>query len=481
MNASGNGAIAQDSSPDEAGFSRALGTADLTVLALGAIIGAGIFVVSGTAAAQFAGPAITVSFILAGVGCMAVGLCFAELATMMPEVGGVYRYSHSAFGEMVGWLMGWALIAEFLFGAATIAVSWSADLVAFCAQMGLPLPSALTQSPFAAEFGAQVTRVPGGGINLPAVLLIAVLTAVLAGGIRLTANVNAAIVTIKVAVLAAIIVFGFSYVNSSNWHPYVPPNAGSVGRFGWSGVARGAAAVFFAFIGFDALAAVTQESRDPRRSVPVAIVGSLLVCIVLYALMGAVITGLVPYRELNTAHPLLGIVGAPASPLRWLAIPIRLAIIAGLGSVGLVLLLAQPRLLFAMARDGLAPASFGRLHPTRRVPVGATTASGAIAAVLAGIAPLGLLLEMVSAATLLSFVAVCLAVPMLRYRQPNARRPFRIPLGPVVPVVGLIFSVSVMATIQFETWIRLLLWLVVGFTLYFVYARSAAGRVRSAR
>ena len=400
---------------------------------------------------------------------------------MMPEVGGVYRYARSAFGEGAGWLMGWALIAEFLFGAATIAVSWSADLVAFCADMGVRLPSVLTQSSFAAEFGSQVTRVPGGGINLPAVLLLVALTGVLAAGIRLTAKVNAAMVAIKLAVLVAIIVFGFSYVSSSNWHPYVPPNAGSLGRFGWSGVARGAAAVFFAFIGFDVLATVTQEAREPRRAVPVAIIGSLVICIVLYALMGAVITGLVSYRELNTPHPLLGIVGVAGSPLRWLAIPVRLAIIAGLASVGLVLLLAQPRLLFAMARDGLAPASFARLHPTRRVPVGATMASGAVAAVLAGVAPLGLLLEMVSAATLFSFVVVCLAVLTLRYRQPNARRPFRIPLGPVAPAVGLVFSASVMATIQFETWIRLVLWLVLGLAVYFVYARSAAGRVRSSR
>ena len=313
MNDSGETAIAQDLSPDEAGFSRTLGTADLTILSLGAIVGAGIFVVSGTAAAQFAGPAITLSFVLAGVGCMAVGLCFAELAAMMPEVGGVYRYARSAFGEAVGWLMGWALIAEFLFGAATIAVSWSADLVAFCADMGVRLPWVLTQSSFAAEFGSQVTRVPGGGVNLPAVLLLVALTGVLAGGIRLTAKVNAAMVAIKLAVLVAIIVFGFSYVSSSNWHPYVPPNAGSLGRFGWSGVARGAAAVFFAFIGFDVLATVTQEAREPRRAVPVAIIGSVVICIVLYALMGAVITGLVPYRELNTPHPLLGIVGVAGS------------------------------------------------------------------------------------------------------------------------------------------------------------------------
>jgi APA family basic amino acid/polyamine antiporter len=465
-------------SSDEAGFSRVLGTADLTVLSLGAIIGAGSCVVSGTASAQFAGPAISLSFILAGIGCLAVGLCFAELATMMPEVGGVYRYSRAAFGEVIGWLMGWVLIVEFLFGAATIAVSWSADLVAFCADLGVRLPSAVTQSLFAAELGAQITRVPNGGVNLPAVFMLLGLTAILASGMRLTANVNAVMVVIKLAVLAAIIVCGLFYVSSSNWHPYIPPNAGDFGRYGLSGVARGAAAVFFAFIGFDVLSMVTQESRDPRRGIPRAIVGSLGVCIVVYALMGAVITGLVPYRALNTPHPLLGIVGASGSPLQWLTVPIRLAIIAGLASVGLVLLLAQPRLLFAMGRDGVAPESFARLHPTRRVPIGGTVVSGLAAAALAGVAPLGLLLDMVSAATLLSFVVVCLAVPMLRLRQPNARRPFRIPLGPIVPVIGLGFSASVMATIQLETWIRLILWLVLGFAVYFVYARSAAGRRR---
>jgi APA family basic amino acid/polyamine antiporter len=468
-----------DIASDESGFKRVLGTVQLTVLALGAIVGAGIFVVSGTAAAQFAGPAITLSFLCAGIGCAAVGLCFGELAAMLPEVGGVYRYSRFAFGEAIGWVMGWLLVAEFLFGAATIAVSWSADVVAFCAELGVRLPSALTQGAFAAEFGAKVARVSGGGINLPAVLLILGLTAILAGGIRLTAAVNTVMVVVKLAILVAIIAFGLSYVDSLNWTPFIPTNDGSFGRFGWSGIARGAAAVFFAFIGFDVLATVTQEAREPRRSVPIAIVASVVICIVLYVLMGAVITGLVPYRDLNVAHPLLGIVGAPGSPLRWLALPIRLAVMAGLASVGLVLLLAQPRLLFAMARDGLAPASFARLHPTRRVPVAATIACGVVGAVLAGVAPLGLLLDMVSAATLVSFVVVCLAVLTLRHRQPNARRPFRIPLGPVVPLIGLGFSASVMATIQVETWIRLFLWLVLGFAVYFVYARSAAGRVRS--
>jgi APA family basic amino acid/polyamine antiporter len=482
VNAPEQGTIAQtDAAAHEDGFRRVLGTVQLTTLALGAIIGAGIFVVSGTAAAQFAGPAITLSFLLAGIGCVAVALCFGELVGMMPEVGGVYRYSRSAFGEGVGWVTGWLLVAEFLFGAATVAVGWSADVVAFCAEMGVRLPSSLTQSVFAAELGAQVTRVSGGGINLPAVLLLLVLTAVLAGGMRLTSIVNAMFVIVKLSVLVAVILFGLSYVNSVNWMPYLPPNDGSFGRFGWSGVGRGASAVFFAFIGFDVLAAVSQESKEPRRSVPTAMVASLVICIVLYVLMGAVLTGLMSYRELNTAHPLLGIVGASGSPLHWLAIPIRVAIIAGMASVGLVLLLAQPRLLFAMARDGMAPVPFARLHPTRRIPLGATVISGVLAAALAGVAPLGLLLDMVSAATLVSFAVVCIAVLALRNRQPNARRPIRIPLGPVVPLIGLAFSLSVMATIQIETWIRLLLWLVMGSVLYFVYARSAAGRVRSFR
>ena len=400
---------------------------------------------------------------------------------MMPEVGGVYRYSRAAFGETIAWLMGWALIAEFLFGAATIAVSWSADVVAFCRELGLRISPALSQSVFAAEYGSKVTHVAGGGINVPAVLLIAALTAVTARSMRFTANVNAVLVAIKVGVLLAVIVFGFSYVNAHSWRPFVPANEGSFGRFGWSGVARGASAVFFAFIGFDVLATVSQEAKEPRRAVPVGVLGSLVICIVLYALMGAVITGLMPYRELNVPHPLLSVVAAPGSSLEWLARPIRVAVIVGLGSVALVLLLAQPRLLFAMASDGLAPASFAKLHPTRGVPVATTVVSGVIAAVLAGIAPLGLLLEMVAAATLLSFVVVCLAVPALRHRHPNARRPFRIPLGPVVPLIGVGFSVSVMATIQFETWIRVILWLALGLGIYFVYARSAAGRERAFR
>lgn len=467
---------AADLSADAPGFSRALGAADLTGFGFGAIIGAGIFVVSGTAAAQFAGPAIVLSFLIAGVGCTAVALCFAELSAMMPEVGGVYRYSRQAFGHFAAWLVAWDLIAEFLLGTATIGVSWSADLVAFLRETGVALPAWLTQSPVAAEYGAQISRVPGGGINLPAVLLILALTAVLVGGIRLTARVNMVAVVIKLAVLAAIVVFGFFYVNPAYWHPFIPANSGTFGRFGWSGVIRGVAAVFFAFIGFDAIAMLTQEARAPRREAPAAMLVSLLTCIVVYAAMGAVMTGLAPFRDLNMPHPLLGTVGAAGSPLHWLTLPIRIAIIAGLSSVALVLLLAQPRLLFAMARDGLAPASFARVHPTRRIPVAATVASGVAAALLAGVAPLGLLLETVSAATLVSFAVVCVAVPVLRYRLPNAPRPFRIPLGPLAPVVGLAFVIGVMATIQFETWIRLTLWLVAGVAVYFVYARSASRR-----
>jgi APA family basic amino acid/polyamine antiporter len=470
-----------DSIPPGGEFRRVLGVGDLIVLALGAIVGAGIFVVSGTAAAQFAGPAITLSFVVAGLGCLAVGLCFAELSSMMPEVGGVYRYSRAAFGETIGWLMGWVLIAEFLFGAATIAVSWSADLVAFLGQLGWTIPPALAQSAFAAEYGSKVSRIAGGGINLPAVLLIAALTAITARGIRFTANVNAVLVVIKLAVLVAVIAFGFSYISSRNWQPFVPPNAGSFGRFGASGVARGAAAVFFAFIGFDVLASVSQEAREPRRAVPIGILGSLVVCVVLYALMGAVVTGLMPYRELNVPHPLLSVITAPGSSLEWLALPIRIAIVVGLASVALVLLLAQPRLLYAMAVDGLGPRSFTRMDQLRGVPSSTTIASGVIAAVLAGVAPLGLLLEMVAAGTLLSFVVVCLAVLVLRHREPNVRRPFRIPLGPVVPVLGVAFSVGVMATIQFDTWIRVVLWLLLGLAIYFVYARSAAGRERDFR
>lgn len=462
-----------DLSADAPGFSRALGAVDLTVFGLGAIIGAGIFVVSGTAAAQFAGPGVVLSFLIAGLGCAAVAVCFAELSSMMPEVGGAYRYSRAAYGSFVGWLVAWTLIAEFLLGTATVAVGWSADVVAFLREIGVALPTSLTQSPVAAEFGAQVSRVPGGGINLPAVLLVALLTTVIAAGIRVTRWFNVAAVVIKLSVLVATILCGFLYVSSLNWHPFVPPNTGTFGRFGWSGVIRGVAAVFFAFIGFDAIAMLTQEAKEPRRQAPRAMLLSLLACILLYSAMGLVITGLAPFRELNAPHPLLGMVSGEASPMHWLALPIRIAIIAGMASVGLVLLLAQPRLVFAMAHDGMAPASFARLDPVRRIPVRATVVSGVIAALLAGVAPLGLLLDSVSGATLVSFAMVCIAVPVLRNRQPNVRRPFRIPLGPVMPLVGLIFTVGVMATIQIETWIRLMVWLAVGVAVYFVYARSA--------
>ena len=449
-------------------FERTLGALDLSALGIGAIIGAGIFVLTGTASAQYAGPAVVLSFIAAGLGCLFVGLCYAELASMIPVAGSAYTYSMAAFGELIAWIVGWDLILEYLFGAAAVAVSWSGYLSAFLNGHGVNLPAAFTQTPFVAEWGWRFHRVPDAIVNLPAMLLVGVATLLLVLGTRQAAIANRLIVFLKVAIVLIVIGFGFLYVNSANWHPFVPENGGSFGRYGWSGVLRGAAVVFFAFIGFDAVSTVAQEARSPQRDVPIGILASLLVCTALYVLMALVMTGLTHYPDLNVPHPLMAAVSAAGPTLHWLTYLIDLAILAGLASVVLVLLMGHPRILFAMARDGLLPRSLGRIHPRLKTPAVPTIVSGIVAAAIAGFFPIGALLELVSIGTLLVFVMVCGAVLVLRFRQPNIRRPFRAPAGPLVPILGIIFSVGTMLSVPRDSWIRLVIWNVIGIAIYFL-------------
>jgi APA family basic amino acid/polyamine antiporter len=449
-------------------FERTLGVVNLTALGVGAIIGAGIFIRTGTAAAQYAGPAVVLSFVLAGIGCLFVALCYAEFASMIPVAGSAYTYSYAALGELPAWIVGWNLILEYLFGAATVAVSWSGYFVGLLRDLGVNLPLSLTQAPLT-EWGWHVRQVPGAIANVPAMVLVLFLTAVLVTGIRQSANLNSAIVVVKVAIILLVIGFGFLYIRIDNWHPFVPPNEGSFGRYGWSGVLRGASVVFIAFLGFDAVSTASQESKNPHRDVPIAIIGSLAICTVLYVLMALVVTGLVKYPDLNAPHPVFVAVSAAGPALHWLTYLINVAAMAGLLTVALVMLIAQSRVFFAMSSDGLLSPALSRSR-RRNAAVGPTVLTGVVAAAVAGFLPIGLLGELTVVATLLVFIIVCLGIMVLRYRRPNLGRPFRTPWVPFVPLLGIMFSAGIMLILPSDTWIRLGIWTAAGLVIYFLYS-----------
>ena len=450
---------------------RALGATNLTMLGIGAIIGAGIFVLTGTAAAQYAGPGVVLSFVLAGLGCLFAGLCYAEFAAMIPIAGSAYTYGYATMGEFIAWIIGWDLILEYLFGAATVAVGWSGYFVAFLEEFGIHLPEAWTSAPFNVEGTHTLVRNAGGIINLPAMILILLMTALLVIGISESAKFNNIIVFVKTAIVFLVIGFGFMFVNSANWSPFIPENTGTFGQYGWSGVVRAAGVVFFAYIGFDAVSTAAQEAKNPQRDMPIGILASLAICTVLYILMALVMTGLVPYTQLNVPHPVFVAIDAAGPGLKWLTYFINIGAIAGLASVVLVMLMGQPRIFYSMSRDGLLPEVFGRVHPKYQTPYITTILTGVVAALVAGFFPIGLLGELVSIGTLLAFVIVCAGVLVLRYKQPDIPRPFRTPLVPIVPILGILICFGLMAFLPGDTWIRLLVWLAIGLAIYFLYGR----------
>ena len=449
---------------------RTLSATNLVMLGIGAIIGAGIFVLTGTAAANNAGPAVVLSFVLAGLACLFAGLCYAEFASMIPVAGSAYTYAYATLGEFVAWIIGWDLILEYLFGAATVAVGWSGYFVALLAKLGVVLPPGWTQAPYTVQGTHTLVPVAGGVINLPAVILVLVMTSLLVVGIKESARFNNAIVFVKVAIVFLVIGFGFMFVDTANWQPFIPPAEGP-GQYGWSGIVRAAGVVFFAYIGFDAVSTAAQEAKNPQRDMPIGMLGSLGFCTILYILMSLVMTGLAPYRTLNVPHP-VDVALAAVPGLAWLNLLVDVGAVAGLASVVLVMLMGQPRVFFSMARDGLLPPIFGKVHPKFQTPYVTTIFTGLIAAAVAGFFPIALLGELVSIGTLFAFLVVSAGILMLRYKRPELPRPFRTPLVPLVPILGIVTCAYLMYNLPSDTWLRLLVWLGLGLVLYFVYGKG---------
>jgi APA family basic amino acid/polyamine antiporter len=465
-------AISEDVRAGEHELRRALGPIQLIALGIGAIIGAGIFVSTGQAAAQFAGPGVVISYAFAGFGCLLAGLCYAEFASMIPVAGSAYSYAFASLGKFLAWVIGWDLILEYLAAASAVSVGWSGYFNGLMAELGVKLPTVLSTAPI--QMAADHTLSFSGAIvNVPATLLIIGLTTLLVIGIRASATFNGIMVLLKLIVVVLVIIFGLQFLKTSNLTPFVPANTGTFGAFGWSGVLRASGVVFFAYIGFDAVSVAAQEARNPQRDMPIGILGSLLICTVLYMLMSLVLTGIAKYTTLNVPQPVaLAVSQQPG--LAWLVPFVNVGAVLGLGTVVLVLLLGQARIFYAMSRDGMLPPVFSRVHPQFRTPYVSTIMIGGVAAVLAAFLPHDLLIELVSIGTLAAFVIVCVSVLVLRRTMPHVKRPFRTPLVPIVPVGGILICGAMMAGLPIETWIRFVVWFILGMAVFFFYANHNA-------
>ena len=488
--------LAEASETGEHSLKRALGPVNLITLGIGAIIGAGIFVLTGHAAAANAGPAIVFSYILAGVGCAFAGLCYAEFASLIPIAGSAYTYGYATLGEIFAWIIGWDLILEYAFGAATVASGWAGTVVAFVQSFGINLPPQIVDVPgtqmvlyqnrWVQLVTVQKTLTDAGidwhslphatsVFNLVAFIGIAFVTTILVIGIKESANFNTAIVFVKLAAVLIFIAVAGNFVlhhtaqAKANWTPFIPPNSGHYGIYGLSGIARGAAVVFFAYIGFDAVSTAAQEAKNPQKDMPVGIMGSLAICTVLYILVSWLLTGVTHYSQLNVAAPVS--LAISQTGVWWGSFLVNAGAIAGLSTVMLVMLLGQSRVFYSMSRDGLLWKWAAEVHPRFRTPWKSTIIVGIFVAFFAALIPIGVLGELVSIGTLLAFVIVCAGVWIMRRRRPELHRPFKAPWVPFTPIAGILVSFYMMASLPFDTWLRLVVWLVIGMIIYFTYGR----------
>ncbi|MDP9171902.1 MAG: amino acid permease [Acidobacteriota bacterium] len=436
---------------------RTLGPVNLIALGIGAVIGAGLFALTPKAAHENAGPAVVFSFLVAALGCTFAGMCYSEFATMIPISGSAYTYAYATMGELLAWIIGWDLVLEYAVGAATVSVSWSKYLIRLFQTFGITFPAAFTKSPF-----------EGGIINLPAIFIILLVSVVLIVGIQESARFNAVIVALKVTIVILVIGLGWAFINHANYVPFIPPNTGEFGHFGISGIMRAAGVIFFAYIGFDAVSTAAQEAKNPQRDMPIGIIGSLAVCTLLYVGFSYVLSGIVNYKDMtDTAiYEALHNIGYD-----WLGTGVVIGILAGYTSVILVMLLGQSRVFYSMSRDGLLPKLFSDIHPKYRTPWRCNLVFMVFVSLFSGLVPLSSLGDMTSIGTLLAFVIVCGGIMIMRRTHPDTPRPYRTPLVPVVPILGIVVCFAMMASLDVWTWIRLVVWLVIGLAIYFGYSR----------
>src|SRR5688572_20650989 len=450
---------------------KTLGAGGLIALGIGAIIGAGLFSITGMAAANHAGPAITISFVVAGLGCLFAGLCYAEFASMIPVAGSAYTYSYATMGEFIAWIIGWDLVLEYAVGAATVGISWSRYLVRFLDGFGIQLPTELTAGPW-----------DGGIINLPAVFIIVLMSSLLIKGTKESAFVNGIIVAVKIAVVVTFIILGWHYINNENYNPYIPENTGKFGDFGFSGIIRAAAIVFFAYIGFDAVSTAAQEAKNPKRDMPIGILGSLLICTVLYILFAHVMTGVTNYKTfvgqdgiapVSVAIDHMGTVDAATGELKpdypWLNRAIVVAILFGYSSVILVMLMGQSRVFFSMSKDGLIPRIFSAVNPKTQTPAKNNLFFMLFVSLFAAFVPARVVGEMTSIGTLFAFILVCVGVWVMRKKMPELPRTFKTPMVPLIPILGIATCLFMMVFLPMDTWIRLLVWMLIGLDIYLFY------------
>lgn len=463
----------------ESSLKRSLGPFQLILIGVGLTLGAGLFSITGLAAANYAGPAVTLSFIIAALGCGFAALCYAEFASMIPVAGSAYTYAYATMGEWFAWIIGWDLVLEYSVGCATVAISWSQYLTKFLASYHIYLPAQLTLSPFETAKLSDGTIVQGW-INAPAAFVVILMTFVVIRGTKGSAIVNAIIVFLKVGVVVVFIALGWHYINPANYQPYVPQNTGEFGHFGWSGVLRAAGLVFFVFIGFDAVAASAQETKNPKRDLPIGIIGSLLVCTVLFGLFAHVMTGLANYKDFgNSGAPVA--IAIANTPFSWLSQAIILAILIGYTSVILIDLMAQSRMFYAISKDGLLPQIFSKLHPKFKTPYQSNLLLCTFISLFSAFVPLNVVGEMTSIGTLLAFLMVCVGILILRKTDPHAERPFKVPLVPLIPILGILVCLGMMVFMPWETWLRLIIWLAIGMAIYYLYGKKNSKLGKSLR